>query len=57
MELIKALHNSPEITTIREKYIEIDNQLENLPCGAKRSQLCNELFKMRAFDFSGIDFS
>jgi hypothetical protein len=54
---IKALHNSPKITAIREKYIEIDDQLENLPRGEKRTKLCNELFKIRDLDFSGIDFS
>ena len=57
MEWIKALHNSPKITTIRKKYIEIDDQLENLPRGEKRTKLCHELFKIRALDFSGIDFS
>ena len=57
MEWIKALHNSPKITAIREKYIEIDDQLENLPRGEKRTKLCHELFKIRALDFSGIDFS
>jgi len=40
-----------------EKYIEIDDQLENLPRGEKRTKLCHELFKIRALDFSGIDFS
>jgi hypothetical protein len=44
MEWIKALHNSPKITTLREKYIEIDDQLENLPRGEKRTMLCHELF-------------
>jgi len=57
MEWIRALHNSSKITTIREKYIEIDDQLENLPRGEKRTKLCHELFKIRALDFSGIDFS
>jgi hypothetical protein len=57
MEWIKALHNNPKITTIRKKYIEIDDQLENLPRGEKRTKLCHELFKIRALDFSGIDFS
>ncbi len=57
MEWIKALHNSPKITTIREKFIEIDDQLENLPRGEKRTKLCRELYKIRALDFSGIDFS
>ncbi|MHC4117127.1 MAG: hypothetical protein ACYSWO_06435 [Planctomycetota bacterium] len=57
MEWIKALYDSPKITTIREKYIEIDDQLENLPRGEKRTKLCHELFKIRAFDFSSIDLS
>jgi len=57
MEWIKALYNSTKITTIREKYIEIDDQLENLPRGEKRTKLCHELFKIRALDFNGIDFS
>ena len=57
MEWLKALHNSPKITTIREKYIEIDDQLENIPRGEKRTKLCYELFKIKAHDFSGIDFS
>ena len=57
MEWIKALYNSPKITIIRKKYIEIDDQLENLPRGEKRTKLCCDLFKIRALDFSGIDFS
>jgi len=57
MEWLKALHNSPKITTIRKKYINIDDQLEILPRGKKRTKLCYELFKIRALDFSGIDFS
>jgi hypothetical protein len=56
-EWIKTLYNSLRITAIREKYIEIDNQLENLPRGKKRTKLCDELFKIRDLDFSGIDFS
>ena len=57
MEWIKELHNSPEITTIRKKYNEIDGQLEDLTRGEKRTKLCHELFRIRALDFSGIDFS
>ena len=57
IEWIKALHNSPKTTTIRKKFIEIDDQLENLPRSEKRTKLCHELFKIRALDFSGIDFS
>ena len=56
-EWIKTLYNSSRITAIREKYIEIDNQLENLPRGKKRTKLCDELFKIRGLDFNGIDFS
>ncbi len=56
IEWIKALHSSPKISAIRKKYIEIDDQLENLPRGERRTKLCNELFKIRDLDFSGIDF-
>ena len=57
MEWIKAVYKSPKITIIRKKYIEIDDQLENFPQGEKRTKLCQELFKIRRLDFSGIDFS
>jgi len=57
MEWVKTLYDSPRISAIREKYIEIDDQLENLPRGKKRTRLCNELFKIRGLNFSGIDFS
>ena len=57
MEWIKAQYNSPKITIIRKKYIEIDDQLENLPRGEKRTKLCRKLFRIRALDFSDIDFS
>ena len=57
MEWMKTLYDNPRISAIREKYIEIDDQLENLPRGKKRTRLCNELFKIRDLDFSGIDFS
>ena len=57
MEWIKAQYNSPKITFIRKKYIEIDDQLENLPRGEKRTKLCRELFRIRALDFNDIDFS
>jgi hypothetical protein len=57
MEWIKALYNGPKITIIRKKYIKIDDQLENLPRGEKRTKLYRELFKIKALDSSGIDFS
>lgn len=57
MEWIKALHESPKLTTIREKYIGINDQLENLPRGERRTKLCYELFRIRDLDFSGIEFS
>ena len=56
-EWIEVSYNSPKITAIRETYIEIDDQLENLPRGEKRTKLCHDLSKIRALDFSGVDFS
>jgi hypothetical protein len=56
MEWIEALYNSPKLTIIRKKYIENDDQLQNLPRGEKRTKLCHELFAIRALDFDGIDF-
>ena len=55
MEWISALYNSPKITAIRKAYTAIDDQLEHLRPGEKRTKLCKELFKIRALDFSGID--
>ena len=55
IEWLKALHNSSKISTIRKAYTVIDDQLEHLRPGEKRTKLCKELFKIRALDFSGID--
>ncbi len=55
MEWVSTVYNSSKITSIRKAYTTIDDQLEHLPRGEKRAKLCNELFKIRALDFSGIN--
>ena len=54
---IGASYSSSKITAIRKTYIEIEDQLENLPRGEKRTKLCHDLYRIRALDFSGVDFS
>ena len=40
-------YNSPKLRLIRERYIEILRQLKSEPVGPRRSELVNELFRLR----------
>jgi len=56
-EWIEASYKSSRTTAIRKAYIEIDDQLQSLPRGEKRTELCHDLYRIRALDFSGVDFT
>jgi hypothetical protein len=43
----RKTYNSPEFSRVRARYIEICEQLESEPRGAKRSQLVKEAFELQ----------
>lgn len=40
-------YNSPELRTVRERYVDIQRQLKTEPRGPKRTQLVNAAFELR----------
>jgi len=47
LQWLQETYQSNELRQVRERYIEIDRQLETEPPGPKRSQLVQEAFELR----------
>ncbi len=54
LEWVRNKYYSKKVTLVREKYIEIEEQLKSEPVGPKRSKMVDSKFKLRKLDFSEL---
>lgn len=50
----KEIYYQPDVTKIRDRYIEIFHQLKNEPVGPKRSELVNEALQLSNFQITDV---
>ena len=56
LEWLRRQYYSKRVTIIREKYIEIEEQLKSEPVGPNRSKMVDSQSKLKKLDFSELGF-
>jgi hypothetical protein len=55
LDWISRQYNSKKFTVIRERYIDIHQQLKTEPRGPKRIELVERAYRLENLDFNGLD--